>query len=137
MRRGGVLSEFSSITSSFRAVGGGSATISSMVSCPGSVTIFGWKFVLVVLCGELLRLGDGDAFLLRLFGLTSCHWPSVLMQVAFFSDKVAESLKNITSSYSISDASQRSGSCSFRNGMVFSVTRLRRVGLTVRLWSLL
>ena len=98
MRRGGVLSEFRSIASSFRAVGGDTATIPSMVSGPASVTIFGWKLVVVYLCGKLMRLEDGDAFLLRLFGLTSCHGPSVLVKVEFFSGKFAELLKNITSS---------------------------------------
>ncbi len=87
----------------------------AVISCEGAIL----RFITV---GEFLGLVFGVDFLGQRFGLTSCH--SVLVAIV---DIFSKSLKYIASSYSISDASHRSGSCSFKNGIVFSFTRLRRV----------
>lgn len=61
------------------------------------------------LCGELSRLAGGVDFLGRRLGLTLCHSLS-----RGFEWVPAESLRNNTSSYSMSDASHRSGSWTLR-----------------------
>ena len=68
VRRGGVSSVSSSITSMFRAMWGGS--IGGFVSVMSTEI---WTDFLAGLCGELSLLGDGVVFLERRLGLTSCH----------------------------------------------------------------
>ena len=135
VRRGHVSSGSSSLAS-FGTVAGDDTALASLIV---SVCVGEEGFFLLLLCGELFLLEDGVDFLLRRLGLTSCHWPSrssCLGGLCWLLMEFSASRKNITSSYSISDASHRSGSCSFKYGMVVSVMRLRRVELTFNPWSL-